>query len=216
MRCSACESASEDTIHLRHDHHGSADDEGHIDHHHDDFDSVVVQARRAVARTDHRRVAGARRRQHDLSREGFRRAAGCADAARRAGRGPPLRQLLRPALGVERSGEPVRPDRRRPRSAGAANGVARPRSDRPSTMHLLRTTPGGFVDDAAGRRAHRADARADRRAQFRRHHALAARERFSAPGGGFSCGAAGEPVRSCGNRRRWISTSTTCCAMRAS
>ncbi|TDN61243.1 cobalamin biosynthesis protein CobW [Paraburkholderia sp. BL10I2N1] len=35
------ESASEDTIHLRHDHHGSADDP---DHHHDDFDSVVVQA----------------------------------------------------------------------------------------------------------------------------------------------------------------------------
>ncbi|HEF4734807.1 cobalamin biosynthesis protein CobW [Burkholderia multivorans] len=50
------ESASEDTIHLRHDHHGatgvgaagvgatgvgSADDEEH-DHHHDDFDSVVV------------------------------------------------------------------------------------------------------------------------------------------------------------------------------
>lgn len=33
------ESASEETIHLRHDHHGSADDE---DHHHDDFDSVVV------------------------------------------------------------------------------------------------------------------------------------------------------------------------------
>jgi cobalamin biosynthesis protein CobW len=35
------ESASEETIHLRHDHHGSADDP---DHHHDDFDSVVVQA----------------------------------------------------------------------------------------------------------------------------------------------------------------------------
>jgi cobalamin biosynthesis protein CobW len=35
------ESASEDTIHLRHDHHGSADDP---DHHHDDFDSVVVEA----------------------------------------------------------------------------------------------------------------------------------------------------------------------------
>ncbi|MCO1371018.1 cobalamin biosynthesis protein CobW [Burkholderia multivorans] len=45
------ESAPEDTIHLRHDHHGatgvgaagvgSADDEEH-DHHHDDFDSVVV------------------------------------------------------------------------------------------------------------------------------------------------------------------------------
>ncbi|MBJ9623901.1 cobalamin biosynthesis protein CobW [Burkholderia multivorans] len=45
------ESASEDTIHLRHDHHGAAgvgatgvgaaDDEAH-DHHHDDFDSVVV------------------------------------------------------------------------------------------------------------------------------------------------------------------------------
>ncbi|MBU9310758.1 cobalamin biosynthesis protein CobW [Burkholderia multivorans] len=45
------ESASEDTIHLRHDHHGAtgvgaagvgaADDEEH-DHHHDDFDSVVV------------------------------------------------------------------------------------------------------------------------------------------------------------------------------
>ncbi|WP_323118203.1 cobalamin biosynthesis protein CobW [Burkholderia alba] len=35
------EAASEDTIHLRHDHHGSADD---ADHHHDAFDSVVVQA----------------------------------------------------------------------------------------------------------------------------------------------------------------------------
>ncbi|KDB07736.1 cobalamin biosynthesis protein CobW [Burkholderia sp. lig30] len=33
------EAASEDTIHLRHDHHGSADD---ADHHHDEFDSVVV------------------------------------------------------------------------------------------------------------------------------------------------------------------------------
>lgn len=33
------ESASEETIHLRHDHHGSADD---ADHHHDEFDSVVV------------------------------------------------------------------------------------------------------------------------------------------------------------------------------
>ncbi|WP_316149439.1 cobalamin biosynthesis protein CobW [Cupriavidus sp. BIC8F] len=33
--------ASEETIHLRHDHHHS--DEEH-DHHHDDFDSVVVQA----------------------------------------------------------------------------------------------------------------------------------------------------------------------------
>jgi cobalamin biosynthesis protein CobW len=33
--------ASEETIHLRHDHHGSADDP---DHHHDDFDSVVVSA----------------------------------------------------------------------------------------------------------------------------------------------------------------------------
>lgn len=38
------QSASEETIHLRHDHHGSADDEGHVDHHHDDFDSVVVEA----------------------------------------------------------------------------------------------------------------------------------------------------------------------------
>jgi cobalamin biosynthesis protein CobW len=37
------EAASEDTIHLRHDHHGSADD-GEHDHHHDDFDSVVVAA----------------------------------------------------------------------------------------------------------------------------------------------------------------------------
>jgi cobalamin biosynthesis protein CobW len=35
------EAASEETIHLRHDHHGSADDP---DHHHDEFDSVVVQA----------------------------------------------------------------------------------------------------------------------------------------------------------------------------
>ncbi|MBF3560475.1 cobalamin biosynthesis protein CobW [Burkholderia pseudomallei] len=34
--------ASEETIHLRHDHHGSADD---ADHHHDEFDSVVVEAR---------------------------------------------------------------------------------------------------------------------------------------------------------------------------
>lgn len=33
--------ASEETIHLRHDHHGSADD---ADHHHDEFDSVVVHA----------------------------------------------------------------------------------------------------------------------------------------------------------------------------
>jgi len=32
--------ASEDTIHLRPDHHGSADDP---DHHHDEFDSVVVE-----------------------------------------------------------------------------------------------------------------------------------------------------------------------------
>jgi cobalamin biosynthesis protein CobW len=38
------QSASEDTIHLRHDHHGSPDEEGHADHHHDDFDSVVVSA----------------------------------------------------------------------------------------------------------------------------------------------------------------------------
>jgi cobalamin biosynthesis protein CobW len=36
-------SASEETIHLRHDHHGSADDPDHADHHHDEFDSVVVQ-----------------------------------------------------------------------------------------------------------------------------------------------------------------------------
>lgn len=36
------ESASEETIHLREDHHGSADDPDHHDHHHDDFDSVVV------------------------------------------------------------------------------------------------------------------------------------------------------------------------------
>ncbi|NPT36923.1 cobalamin biosynthesis protein CobW [Paraburkholderia xenovorans] len=35
------EAASEDTIHLRHDHHGSAED---ADHHHDEFDSVVVHA----------------------------------------------------------------------------------------------------------------------------------------------------------------------------
>ncbi len=34
------EAASEETIHLRHDHHGSAED---ADHHHDEFDSVVVQ-----------------------------------------------------------------------------------------------------------------------------------------------------------------------------
>jgi len=33
------EAASEDTIHLRHDHHGST---GDADHHHDEFDSVVV------------------------------------------------------------------------------------------------------------------------------------------------------------------------------
>jgi len=38
------QAASEETIHLRHDHHGSVDDEGHADHHHDAFDSVVVQA----------------------------------------------------------------------------------------------------------------------------------------------------------------------------
>ncbi|MCA3185547.1 MAG: GTP-binding protein, partial [Cupriavidus sp.] len=36
--------ASEDTIHLRPDHHGSADDPDHADHHHDEFDSVVVHA----------------------------------------------------------------------------------------------------------------------------------------------------------------------------
>lgn len=36
------EAASEESIHLRHDHHGSADD---ADHHHDEFDSVVVEAR---------------------------------------------------------------------------------------------------------------------------------------------------------------------------
>ncbi|CAG4888752.1 cobalamin biosynthesis protein CobW [Paraburkholderia saeva] len=35
------QSASEDAIHLRHDHHGSADD---ADHHHDEFDSVVIEA----------------------------------------------------------------------------------------------------------------------------------------------------------------------------
>ena len=35
--------ASEDTIHLRPDHHGSADDPDHADHHHDEFDSVVVE-----------------------------------------------------------------------------------------------------------------------------------------------------------------------------
>jgi cobalamin biosynthesis protein CobW len=35
------QAASEQTIHLRQDHHGSADDP---DHHHDDFDSVVVDA----------------------------------------------------------------------------------------------------------------------------------------------------------------------------
>jgi cobalamin biosynthesis protein CobW len=35
------EAASEETIHLRHDHHGSADD---ADHQHDEFDSVVVHA----------------------------------------------------------------------------------------------------------------------------------------------------------------------------
>jgi cobalamin biosynthesis protein CobW len=38
------QAASEDTINLRVDHHGSVDDEGHADHHHDDFDSVVVEA----------------------------------------------------------------------------------------------------------------------------------------------------------------------------
>ncbi|WP_404994534.1 cobalamin biosynthesis protein CobW [Cupriavidus pauculus] len=36
--------ASEETIHLRVDHHGSAGDPDHADHHHDEFDSVVVQA----------------------------------------------------------------------------------------------------------------------------------------------------------------------------
>jgi cobalamin biosynthesis protein CobW len=36
------EAASEETIHLRHDHHGSADD---ANHHHDEFDSVVVNAK---------------------------------------------------------------------------------------------------------------------------------------------------------------------------
>jgi cobalamin biosynthesis protein CobW len=39
------EAASEATIHLRVDHHGSAGDDDHADHHHDDFDSVVVEAR---------------------------------------------------------------------------------------------------------------------------------------------------------------------------
>lgn len=37
--------ASEETIHLRHDHHGSADDPDHADHHHDEFDSVIVEGR---------------------------------------------------------------------------------------------------------------------------------------------------------------------------
>jgi cobalamin biosynthesis protein CobW len=41
------ESASEDTIHLRHDHHGSAED---ADHHHDEFDSLVVEAARVESR----------------------------------------------------------------------------------------------------------------------------------------------------------------------
>jgi cobalamin biosynthesis protein CobW len=41
------ESASEETIHLRHDHHGSADD---ADHHHDEFDSVVVEVAQAPSR----------------------------------------------------------------------------------------------------------------------------------------------------------------------
>ena len=36
--------ASEETIHLRVDHHGYADDPDHADHHHDEFDSVVVEA----------------------------------------------------------------------------------------------------------------------------------------------------------------------------
>lgn len=36
------EAASEETINLRHDHHGCADDP---DHHHDEFDSAVVEAR---------------------------------------------------------------------------------------------------------------------------------------------------------------------------
>ncbi|AOY96326.1 cobalamin biosynthesis protein CobW [Cupriavidus sp. USMAA2-4] len=36
--------ASETTIHLRPDHHGSAGDGDHADHHHDEFDSVVVEA----------------------------------------------------------------------------------------------------------------------------------------------------------------------------
>ncbi|MGO4280449.1 cobalamin biosynthesis protein CobW [Cupriavidus sp. OV038] len=36
--------ASEETIHQRVDHHGSADDADHADHHHDEFDSVVVEA----------------------------------------------------------------------------------------------------------------------------------------------------------------------------
>jgi cobalamin biosynthesis protein CobW len=39
------EAASEETIHLRHDHHGSPDDEGHADHHHDEFDSFVVHGK---------------------------------------------------------------------------------------------------------------------------------------------------------------------------
>jgi cobalamin biosynthesis protein CobW len=41
------ESASEATIHLREDHHGSADGDHH-DHHHDEFDSVVVSGHPAT------------------------------------------------------------------------------------------------------------------------------------------------------------------------
>ncbi|MEM5421131.1 cobalamin biosynthesis protein CobW [Paraburkholderia sp. BR14263] len=42
------EAASEESIHLRHDHHGSADDP---DHHHDEFDSVVVSGNAASRET---------------------------------------------------------------------------------------------------------------------------------------------------------------------
>ena len=93
------EAASEETIHLRHDHHGSADD---ADHHHDEFDSVVVQANAPSREAVIAALQGAGRNAHDLPRQRLRGAAGRGDAAGDPGRGPTLRQLLRPALASRR------------------------------------------------------------------------------------------------------------------
>ncbi|MHC1479107.1 cobalamin biosynthesis protein CobW [Frateuria aurantia] len=69
------QAASEDSIHLRVDHHGSADDP---DHHHDEFDSVVVSA---PAVTKERMIAALRELvgRHDIYRvKGFANPPGAA------------------------------------------------------------------------------------------------------------------------------------------